>query len=63
MNLDDARKQIKKEKPFVNVKPYSHNIIGLVLSQVANENGYDAANGLIEEFGLEELGWKKEVKT
>ena len=35
--------------------PFSHNIIGLTLSQVSQEFGFDVANGLIDEYDLEDL--------
>lgn len=42
--------------------PYSHNIIGLVLRGVSQKVGYDAANGLIDEFSLHRHGYSKEKK-
>ena len=57
--LDVIREQIRKEIPHIDKKPYSHNIIGLLLSQVAKEHGTAAANALIDELGLEERGWSQ----
>jgi len=57
--LEELREKIEDEVPYVDVKPYSHNIIGLLLSQIAKEHGRAEANKAIEDFGLEELGWSK----
>ena len=55
------RERIEREAPFVGIKPYSHNIIGLTLNGIAGEFGVTEANRAIRDFGLEELGWR-EVK-
>ena len=59
MDLEEARQKIRDEVGFVDIKPYSHNIIGFVLLSVSKEHGKKQANELIDEFKLEELGWKK----
>ena len=53
---------IDKEVDYVDVKPYSHNIISLSLGNAAQKFGNEVANDLIEEFGLEDLGWRKVVE-
>lgn len=55
--IADAKAEIMQERDLVDVKPYSHNIIGLILSQVASVYGDDAAEKLIEECELKEKGW------
>jgi len=57
--LEELREIIDNEVPFVDIKPYSHNIIGLALVTIAKRYGYDVANQAIEDFGLEDLGWHK----
>lgn len=57
--MENARTQIEKEVEFVDIKPFSHNIISLVLMQVSSKIGNKYANVLIEEYDLEELGWSK----
>ena len=37
--LKRLRERIEREVPFVGRKPYSHNIIGLTLNQIAGEFG------------------------
>jgi len=61
--LEEMRAKIDKEVPYIDVKPYSHNIVGVVLSMIAKEYGDEEANSAIEDFRLDELGWsKKETK-
>lgn len=47
----------REEIPFIGVKPYSHNIIGLYLAQIARDFGRGEANKAIMELGLEDEGW------
>jgi hypothetical protein len=58
--LSELRESIDDEVEFVDVKPYSHNIISLTLSIIAKQFGKEAANNAIEDYGLEKYGWKKE---
>lgn len=66
--LDEQREEailkasaiIEKEVDWVDIKPYSHNIISLALGSLAKEVGNDAANDLIDAFNLEDLGWSKQ---
>jgi len=61
MNKEKAREKISREAPYIDIKPYSHNIIGIVLSSLAKEEGIEAANSLIDEFSLENKGWRKRI--
>ena len=60
--LQELRDQISKEKKYVGIKPYSHNIVTLCLQQIDREFGTKEANKTIKYFGLIRLGWnlKKE---
>ena len=60
--LKSLREDIAKEVPFVDIKPYSHNIISLVLMQISSEYGAGHANKAIRDFGLEERGWRQRQK-
>lgn len=51
---------IDKEVDYVDIKPFSHNIIGLCLNEAATKFGKKVANDLIDEFELEARGWSKE---
>jgi len=57
--MNDARQKLKKEVRFIDVKPYSHNIVSLVLMGVSSKIGNTYANQLIDEFKLERKGWSK----
>ena len=59
--LNEYRSKILKEIPMVDVKPYSHNIISLLLQGVYEEFGSDESDKIILEYELDELGW--EVKS
>ncbi len=55
--LNEFRQQIQDEAEWVDVKPYSHNIVGLLLSQMAEKYGDAEAEKAIEDFGLKHKGW------
>ena len=61
--LAELYAKIEREVEFVDVKPYSHNIISLILRTISEEFGYNKANEAIDEFGLVLLGWNYENKT
>ncbi len=50
---------IDKEVDYVDIKPYSHNIINYALLELSELFGNEVANDVIEEFELELLGWSK----
>lgn len=56
MTITEAKNKIEEQIDFDG--PYSHNLIGLYLQSVAKKHGPPAANKLIKECGLENLGWK-----
>ncbi len=58
---NDKLKQAKDriEKALAANGPYSHNIISMALGDVFNNLGQQAANDLIDEYELEDLGWEK----
>jgi len=57
--LEEWRQEIKREVRFVDIKPYSHNIINISLQAIASRFGRDEANKAIRDFHLEEFGWKE----
>jgi len=61
--LPRLRQKIIEELPYVDLKPYSHNIISLCLREIANKCGRDMANKTIDELGLKYYGWHKEKRT
>lgn len=58
--LQELKEIIEREKDFIGIKPYSHNIISLVLLQISKEYSRKEANKCIDEFELGRHGWKKE---
>jgi len=63
-SLAELRDTIETEKNFVDVKPYSHNIISLTLNMIDSNYGREEAVKAMKDFSLEDLGWKipEEVK-
>ena len=57
--LKQLRKVIKDEAYFVDIKPYSHNIIGLCLLEISKRFGQAEANKAIVDCELEDLGWSQ----
>jgi len=55
--LEEWRSKIKKEVPYVDIKPYSHNIISLALGAIHENFGIKESNKAIKDFKLEDLGW------
>lgn len=49
--------KILEEIPFVNIKPYSHNIIGLELRILEENYGKEEVIKLVENTQLKNLGW------
>lgn len=58
--LKDWIRGIEDERPYVGLKPYSHNIINISLRAIAQDYGREVANKVIEDCELEVLGWNKE---
>ena len=58
-SLQGEKLRIIHEREWVDIKPYSHNIIAASLRVVASKYGQEEANKLIDECELEKLGWKK----
>ena len=52
---------IAEESRWIDVRPYSHNIVGLTLRILHSKHEYDNAkiNLVIKTFGLDEKGWSE----
>jgi len=59
-SLDGLLDKLEAEACNVDRLPYSHNIVSLILRQIAKRFGRHEANRAIEDFDLEDLGWAKE---
>mgnify|MGYP001116751977 CR=1 FL=1 len=62
-SLSEWRAIIRREAPYVDLKPYSHNIISIALQAIAKDHGNEEANKTIDDFNLERLGWSKSKKS
>lgn len=53
----EIKAKIMTERKYVDIKPYSHNIISCLLRQADEEIGKGTAIKLIKQCKLEKLGW------
>ena len=63
IKINGIQVDIEDEMEFVDVKPYSHNLISMRLRHIAELGGVKEANRVIRELGLESLGWRKVSKN
>ena len=56
--LNELRAEILKETAMVDVKPYSDNLVSILLRRVVEDFGSDEANAIILEYGLDKMGWE-----
>ena len=61
--LEELYEKLEEAASTVDVLPYSHNIVSILLRQLASEFGKEEANKAIDNFELEELGWSKKSHT
>ena len=61
--LADLRREVQNETRYIGKRSFSHNIVGLLLGQIAEEHGQDAANQAIRDFGLDKKGWATPPKV
>lgn len=57
--IEEIKEKILEQVEYVDIKPYSHNIISLYLGEADKLFGKKVTNQLIEDCGLETLGWSK----
>ena len=55
--MEKAIESIANETPYIDIKPYSHNIISLQLSIIENEGGLEKVKECIKKFKLDKKGW------
>ena len=59
IQLKELESKIKKERKWVDKKPYSHNIISLYLHAIDKlEIEGVSGNDIIRKYNLTELGWE-----
>jgi hypothetical protein len=59
--LSELRDRIRWEAPHVGRKPYSHNIIRIVLVEIEKRFGRAEANRAVRDFNLERKGFNTEI--
>ena len=59
-SLNQLRRRITREAPYVGRRPYSHNIIRLTLAEIDKRFGRAAANKAVKDFKLESKGFNEE---
>ena len=59
--LDELRDRIRWEAPYVGRKPYSHNIVRIVLVEIEKKFGRAEANKAVRDFKLETKGFNTEI--
>ena len=58
--LDELRDRIRWEVPYVGRKPYSHNIVRIILAEIEKTYGRAEANKAVRDFKLESKGFNQE---
>ena len=58
--LRQLRARVKRESPYVGIRPYSHNIIRLTLAEIDKRFGRPAANKAVRDFNLAAKGFNEE---
>jgi hypothetical protein len=59
--LSELRDRIRWEAPYVGRKPYSHNIIRIVLAEIEKNFGRAEENRAVRNFNLERKGFNTEI--
>ena len=54
--------RIKEEIPYVDIKPYSHNIINLLLETLSENYGDEEVLKVIRTTALRSLGWGEHLQ-
>jgi hypothetical protein len=59
--LDELRDRIRWEAPYVGRKPYSHNIVRIILAEIEKKFGRGKANRAVCDFKLDSKGFNTET--
>tara|TARA_R100000654_G_scaffold2545_4_gene9399 strand:- start:3550 stop:3744 length:195 start_codon:yes stop_codon:yes gene_type:complete len=55
--IEEIIMKIKEEIPYVDIKPFSHNIINIELRILGDNYGEEEVKKLIKSTKLKDLGW------
>ena len=58
--LAELRARIRMEAHYIGKKPYSHNLVGMLLREVAEKFGIAEANKAVRNFHLKAKGFNEE---
>ena len=61
-SLEELFAIIEEQTEWLDIKPYSHNIIGLTLRRIEDYYGIEEVVNAIYDNGLEDKGWDYIVK-
>jgi hypothetical protein len=54
--------RIDKEIPYIDIKEYSHNIIGLQLAMLTRICSKEQMKKIVIERGLDKMGWERLIQ-
>lgn len=57
VTLRRLRRELAAEARTVGIKPYSHNIVALILREISRKFGRAMAREAIRDFSLDRKGW------
>ncbi len=60
--LAELRRRIANESRYIGIKPYSHNIVRLTLSEIGRNFSVAEANRAVREYRLESKGFNQEAE-
>jgi gamma-glutamyl:cysteine ligase YbdK (ATP-grasp superfamily) len=55
--LFKLKSMIQENIMWLDIRPYSHNLISLELRIIDEEFGQEYANKIILDYGLDKMGW------
>jgi len=63
MTLEDWRKSIIENIPYIDRREHSAKLIGIALQAIHKQFGVDEANKAVRDFNLESKGWEQHVES
>lgn len=60
--IENTLERIDEEIPYINIKKYSHNIIGFRLGSLMHVCSKEQIKNIVKERGLDKMGWEHLAK-